>query len=85
MTRRDIVIALAASIAIGLAVGGGFAAYDWQLNPGGIFRGPCGTNWQFVFDTTLSWFTPIVLTAFPLTLVILWGYGKIGSLNHEPD
>lgn len=71
---RDVVTALVASLVLGLAVGGGFAAYDWRLNPGGIFRGPDGTNWQFMFETSFSWFLPIAVTAFPVLLAILWIY-----------
>ena len=74
MTRRDILTALAWSLALGLVVGLGFAAYDWQLNPGGIFRGPEGTNWTFVFETAYSWFMPIVLTTFLPLLCITWGF-----------
>lgn len=85
MSRRDILFALLSSIAIGLVIGGGFAAYDWQLNPGGIFRGPDGTNWRFVFDTTMSWFTPIVLAAFPLLLLCTWSYRKISGRKHGQD
>jgi ABC-type dipeptide/oligopeptide/nickel transport system permease component len=77
MKRRDVLIALAWSVMLGLVIGGGFAAYDWQLNPGGIFRGPDGTNWQFMFDTAFSWFMPIVLWTFPLILVITWGVRAI--------
>ena len=74
MNRRDVLIALVSSVALGLVIGGGYAAYDWNLNPGGIFRGPDGTNWQFMFDTAFSWFKPIVLTAFPVILFISWGF-----------
>ena len=50
----------------GLAVGFGVAALitiiitTWELieNPGGIFRGPGGINWQFVIKTATSWFFP---------------------------
>ena len=72
MNRRDVLIALVSSVTLGLVVGGGFAAYDWNLNPGGIFRGPDGTNWQFMFDTAFSWFKPIVVVTFPPMLIIAW-------------
>ncbi|PKG72828.1 hypothetical protein CXF83_02740 [Shewanella sp. Choline-02u-19] len=28
-------------------------------NPNGIFYNDGGTNWQFIFDTAISWFVPI--------------------------
>lgn len=51
---------------IGLAVGAAVSAsvtvivvlWEWLENPGGIFHGETGTNWQFVFDTAISWFIP---------------------------
>ena len=35
--------------------------WEWIENPGGIFHGPGGTNWSFVFDTAMSWFVPTFL------------------------
>ena len=32
--------------------------WEWIENPGGIFRGENGTNWNFVYDTASSWFIP---------------------------
>lgn len=77
MNRRDVLIALVSSVTLGLVIGAGFAVYDWNLNPGGIFRGPDGTNWQFMFDTAFSWFKPIVLTTFPPLLVIAWSFRTV--------
>ena len=35
----------------------------WELieNPGGIFRSEFGTNWQFVYETAISWFVPTLV------------------------
>lgn len=38
-----------------------FTAWDWSSNPGGIFRDQAGTNWQFVYETAISWFVPTFL------------------------
>lgn len=46
---------------MGLAIAAGVTLWDWVQNPAGIFRGPEGTNWQFVVDTALSWFLPTFL------------------------
>jgi hypothetical protein len=36
-------------------------AWDWIENPGGIFRDATGTNWQFIYDTAISWLFPTFL------------------------
>ena len=72
MSRRALIIALVFSLVFAAAVGGWFAAYDWRLNPGGIFRGPDGTNWQFMYETAISWFVPVLLTMLPVSVAIAW-------------
>lgn len=55
----------------GVTIGGLAAAlvslfmttWDCLENPAGIFRGPDGTNWRFVFETLTSWFFPIFVGA----------------------
>lgn len=42
-------------------LGAAFAGVDWYGNPGGIFRTEAGTNWNFVYDTWVSWFIPSIL------------------------
>jgi hypothetical protein len=32
--------------------------WDWLENPGGIFRGPDGTQWDVVLETLYSWLLP---------------------------
>tara|TARA_R100001143_G_scaffold31270_1_gene30449 strand:- start:20432 stop:20716 length:285 start_codon:yes stop_codon:yes gene_type:complete len=39
-----------------------FTVWDWLENPGGIFRDANGTNWNFVYDTAVSWFVPTFIT-----------------------
>ena len=70
MSRRALLIAVAFSLVFAAAVGGGFAAYDWRLNPGGIFRGPDGTNWRFMYETAISWFVPMLLSTLPVSVGI---------------
>ena len=43
-------------------------ALDWMENPSGIFHGPDGTHWGFVWDTWHSWFLPLTLPAVVLAL-----------------
>ena len=37
--------------------------WEWIENPGGIFHGTEGTNWNFVFDTAISWLVPTFIWA----------------------
>lgn len=32
--------------------------WEWIENPNGIFHNADGTNWQFMFDTAVSWIVP---------------------------
>lgn len=54
----------------------GMTFRDWLENPGGIFRGPDGTSWHFVFDTAVSWLLPtfvqVAFLAFCLRLLWSW-------------
>ena len=63
-------------IALGLVASAVLAmvmAYlDWRLNPGGIFHGEDGTNWQFVWDTAISWFVPSIPAAVILSVALLF-------------
>lgn len=49
-------------------------ALEWLENPNSIFHSSSGTNWQFVVDTFFSWFWPLLLLVFPLSIVlsIIW-------------
>lgn len=38
-----------------------FTLWDWIENPSGIFHDSTGTNWNFVYDTAVSWFFPTFL------------------------
>ena len=50
-----------------------FTAIDWYQNPGGIFRGVGGTNWQILWETAFSWFWPCALLTVPVALFLkLW-------------
>tara|TARA_R110002073_G_C9392274_1_gene573848 strand:+ start:740 stop:1039 length:300 start_codon:yes stop_codon:yes gene_type:complete len=48
--------------------------WTWVENPGGIFRGEAGTNWQFVFETAWSWLIPTFMhTVVAVSVVhLLW-------------
>jgi hypothetical protein len=67
---------------LGLAVGAVMSSivtiivviWEWLENPGGIFRSETGTNWNFVFDTAISWFIPtfIYVALIASTLHLAW-------------
>ncbi len=63
-----------------------YTAYDWWFNPGGLFRGPEGTAWNFVFDTASSWLLPGLATLCPLAFLAHLTYSAIkqylGSKSH---
>ena len=76
MSRRAVFAAIASSLVVAFFVGAGFAFYDWRLNPGGIFRGPDGTNWRFMYETTISWLAPTFLSLLPVSFGIAWLIGR---------
>ncbi len=49
--------------------------WEWLENPGGIFHGVNGTQWQFVYDTAISWLLPTLgysmLLVFSTSLIYL--------------
>jgi len=57
---------------VSLAVTVFVTSWEWIANPGGIFRDANGTNWQFVYDTAISWLIPTFLyTAVAASIVHL--------------
>lgn len=45
--------------------------WDWLENPGGIFRGPDGTDWSIVAETAWSWLGPSFLYGW-LLFALAW-------------
>lgn len=43
---------------------------EWLENPSGIFHGPDGTNWEFVFQTAISWLVPTFICATIVALIV---------------
>lgn len=52
--------------------------WEWLENPGGIFRSELGTNWQFVFDTAVSWIVPTFIYVTVMTSItqVAWHFLK---------
>ena len=78
MTQKHWIAGLALGAAIAFLVAAAMTFADWQLNPAGIFHGPDGTNWGFVWDTWISWFFPALPAAAVAALVIIWLYSRFG-------
>ena len=70
MLAKSVVVGLAYAILVGLLVSALPTYLDWRRNPGGVFQGSSGTNWDVVFETLFSWFWPTVLVAAPIAIVI---------------
>lgn len=66
MSVNAVFRALWKSVRLGVLVGLAFAVtwttiiciWEWVENIPGIFHDENGTNWNFVFDTAISWFLP---------------------------
>ena len=65
---RSIAYGLIAGLVIGVVLATPPTLLDWQANPGGIFRGPAGTDWSIVAETYFSWLWPVALVASPFTV-----------------
>ena len=84
--------ALAKSLRVGIVLGLAFAVvfaivictWEWIENPGGILHDANGTNWQFVYDTGISWLIPMfptfaILAGVSHYLFSLFSSGKDGA------
>jgi len=70
MTTRSWLYAIVAGLSAGLLVSIPMTLQDWRLNPSSLFHSEQGTNWSIVFETASSWFSPVALPVFAMTLVI---------------
>ena len=59
-------------VVFGLIVASVMTFLDWRLNPGGIFHDAQGTDWSVVWETAVSWFTPIAAAAGAVAAVVLF-------------
>lgn len=76
---NQILVALLASSIVTLII------LMWELieNPSDIFYNENGINWAFIFDTTVSWFVPIIIYVtvvgsvfYLLVFAITWLYKR---------
>ncbi len=59
MSQKHWVYAILLGATVGLVVASVMSFLAWRLNPSDIFHSDLGTNWQFVWDTWISWFIPV--------------------------
>lgn len=57
--------------------------WEWLENPGGIFRNDQGTNWQFMFDTTISWFVPVFFCTAIVALIARLAWSAIRHQRND--
>ena len=63
-------LAVAVGVVFGLIVASVMTFLDWRLNPGGIFHDAQSTDWGIVWETAMSWFTPIAAVTGAVAAVI---------------
>jgi hypothetical protein len=63
MKQNFTVFGLIVGLAVSTSVTFVVCLWEWIENPGGIFHNAEGTNWQFVFDTAVSWALPTFVDA----------------------
>jgi hypothetical protein len=56
--KRIWLVGLGGGLVVALPVTVFVTVWEWLENPGGIFRGPDGTRWAFVWETAASWLVP---------------------------
>jgi nitrogen fixation-related uncharacterized protein len=73
MNRKPWILGGLIGVSVGLVIALTMSYVDWRHNPQGIFHDELGTNWDFVLETAVSWFVPVALIAFILSIaVFLW-------------
>ena len=68
INSKFLLVGLLFGAAVAISVTLVICVWEWIENPGGIFRGNAGTNWDFVFDTAVSWLIPTFFYA----VVLFW-------------
>jgi hypothetical protein len=77
---KILAISLSVSAIAALLVSASVTLWEWLENPSGIFHDGSSTNWQFVWDTAISWLLPTFGYLLIITLLaqLLWrGISKL--------
>lgn len=78
MGRRAWLAGAALGGLAGLVTASVMTLLDWRLNPGGVFRGPEGTDWSVVVETAVSWLWPVALLVAAVAVALLGRLGRRG-------
>ena len=68
MSRKSWLLGGLVGTSVGFIVALAMSYVDWRHNPQGIFHDELGTNWDFILETAVSWFVPVALIAFLLSV-----------------
>lgn len=68
--------AILLGVTAGFIVASVMSFLDWSLNPSGIYHSDIGTNWQFVWDTWISWFMPACAAGSAVSVPALTWWSK---------
>jgi N6-adenosine-specific RNA methylase IME4 len=77
---KMLAISLRVSAITALAISACVTLWEWVENPSGIFHDDSSTQWQFVWDTAISWLLPTFGYLLIITLLaqLLWrGISKL--------
>ena len=85
MPKKYYLYAILLGATVGLIVASAMSFLDWRHNPGGIFHSDLGTNWQFVWDTWISWFTPVCVTGSAVSVLVFFWLAKRKKLKTLPN
>lgn len=67
--KKVFLFALYSSLIVATLLTAIVTIWEWLDNPSGIFYDQNNTNYQFLFDTALSWFLPTFIYMFILSAV----------------
>ena len=76
---KSIRFGLLSGVLVSVLVTSVITAWEWLENPGGIFRGAEGTNWNFVLETAISWLVPTLVWT---TIVALAFHLLVSGIRH---
>ncbi|MDA0682956.1 MAG: hypothetical protein O2797_05265 [Bacteroidetes bacterium] len=81
MFRQRLRIAGRIGLVIAIMVSSVVTVMQWWDNPGDVFHSVDGTNWPFVWDTWLSWFSPTLLWSVGIALAFMAAMAGLASIR----
>ena len=81
MKHRDWVLGIFVGAVGGLVVAVAATAWDWRMNPGGVFVTATGTDWSAVWETLRSWWLP----SSAIAMIATWIARYLHALRGKPS